>query len=176
MKGHVSKRIALVVATTALAFAANADAKAKSQARVKAAACPSISILTDATRVTQMENGRIDLKAEIREPELSCAMTGGKAKSKLSFWVKSAISPNSDIAPRSVPYFVAIISEGQVIGKEVFTLAIPFANGERKMTIKEKVAHIDIPVAPGKTAEDYSVTIGFQLTEEQANYNRTASR
>ncbi|MCE9521128.1 MAG: hypothetical protein K8S25_01695 [Alphaproteobacteria bacterium] len=170
----MSKRTALVVATLALALAANADAKTKTQAKPQS--CPSISILADAVRLTQMDSGRIDLKAEIRQPELACTLSGGKAKSKLSFWVKSAISPNSEIAPRSVPYFVAIISEGQVIGKEIFTLAIPFANGTRKLSVKEKVGHIDIPVAPGKTAEDYSVTIGFQLTEEQANYNRTASR
>ena len=174
MKGHVSIGTALVVAT--LALAVNADAKTKTQVRAKPQACPSVNVLTDATRLTQMQAGHIDLKAEIREPELTCAVADGKAKSKLSFWVKSAIAPNSDIAPRNVPYFVAIISEGRVIGKEVFDLAIPFADGTRKLSVKEKVAHIDIPVAAGKTAEDYSVTIGFQLTEEQVKYNRTASR
>ena len=176
MKGHVSKQTVLVVTAVALALAANAAAKTKTQARAKPQACPSVSILADATRLTQMQAGHIDLKAEIREPELTCAVADGKAKSKLSFWVKSAISPNSDVTPRNVPYFVAIISEGRVIGKEVFDLAIPFTDGTRKLSVKEKVAHIDIPVAPGKTAEDYSVTIGFQLTEEQVNYNRTASR
>ena len=176
MKGHVTKRTALIAAALTLALAANADAKPKTQARAKPQSCPSVSILPDAIRLTQMDAGRIDLKAEIREPQLNCVVVDGKAKSKLSFWVKSAISPNSDIAPRSVPYFVAIISEGHVIGKEVFSLAIPFADGARKLSVKEKVGHIDIPVAPGKTAEDYSVTIGFQLAEEQVNYNRTASR
>ena len=75
-----------------------------------------------------------------------------------------------------MPYFVAIISDGQVIGKEVFKMAIPFANGKRKISVKEQIARIDIPVADDKTADDYSVTIGFQLTAEQVDYNRTASR
>ena len=168
----MSKRIAIVGGILALALAASADAKP----RIKPAACPSISILSDATRLTQLQAGRIDLKAEIRRPKLSCSLANNTAKAKLSFWVKSAISPTSDIAPRQVPYFVAIIADGRVIGKEVFTMAIPFANGKRRLSVKERIARIDIPVADGKTADDYSVTIGFQLTEEQVNYNRTASR
>jgi hypothetical protein len=172
MKNHAR---AVTLAALSLALVAPI-AHAKSQARAKGPVCPAVSVLKDATRVTQMENGRIDLKAEIREPALSCSVARGKAQSKLSFWVKSAISPMSTVATRSVPYFVAIISEGQVIGKEVFNLAIPFADGKRKLTIKESVARIDIPIAPEKTVDDYAVTIGFQLTEEQVNYNRTASR
>ena len=166
-----------IVAATAMAVIASAgQAAAKSQARVAGPSCPSISILSDATRITQMKNGRIDLKAEIREPEIACTVANGKAKSKLSFWVKSAIAPTSDVAARNVPYFVAIIVEGQVIGKEIFDLALPFEGTDRKLMVKEKIARIDIPVAEGRKAEDYAVTIGFQLTPEQVEYNRTASR
>lgn len=170
-------KLAIAATMTAAALALTTGfAAAKSQARAKAAECPSINILPDAVRITQMSSGRVDLKAEIREPAIACTVAGGKAKSKLSFWVKSAIAPNSDVAARSVPYFVAIIVDGEVIGKEVFQLALPFADGDRKLMVKEKIARVDIPVAHGRTAEDYSVTIGFQLTPEQVNYNRTASR
>lgn len=155
--------------------AAVVSAAAKSKARVPASACPSVSILPDAMRITQLKAGRIDLKAEIRDPAIACSVAGGKAKSKLSFWVKSAISPMSDVSPRNVPYFVAIIVDGQVIGKEVFNLPLAFG-ADRKLLVKEKVARIDIPVDTARNAEDYSVTIGFQLTPEQAEYNRTASR
>lgn len=170
----MSKLTALVVAALSVAFAADAVAKPKSQQ--KSSACPSISVLTDATRLTQLQNGRIDLKAEIRQPTLTCSVVAGKAKSRLSFSVKSAIAPTSDVATRTVPYFVAIISEGQVIGKEVFQLALPFVGSKRKMTVNEYVDRIDIPIAGDKSADDYAVTIGFQLTEEQVEYNRTASR
>ena len=159
---------ALVLAATAtIAFA-------KTQARVAGEHCPSISILGDATRITQMNAGKIDLKAEIRDPALSCSVTGGTASSKLSFWVKSAIAPTSEVAPRTVPYFVAIIANGEVIAKEVFDLKLNFT-ADRMLKVKESVAKIDIPLAEGKEAQDYSVTIGFQLTEAQAEYNRTAA-
>ena len=166
----------VAIAAAAVLIGTASFAAAKSQARASAAACPVVTILTDATRITQMANGRIELKAEIREPEIACTVANGKAKSKLEFWVKGAISPNADVAERLVPYFVAIILDGEVIGKEVFTLALPFAGGERKLLVKERVAHVDIPVAQGRNAEDYAVTIGFQLTPEQVEYNRTASR
>ena len=158
----------VIAATASIAFA-------KTQARVPEARCPSISILGDAVRITQMEAGKIDLKAEIRDPALSCSVVRGTASSKLSFWVKSAIAPSSDIAPRSIPYFVAVIMDGEVIAKEVFDLKLNFTS-DRMLKVKESVAKIDIPIAVGKAAEDDSVTIGFQLTQAQAEYNRTASR
>lgn len=157
----------VLAATASIAFA-------KTQARVPAERCPSINVLTDATRITQMNAGKIDLKAEIRDPALECAITGGTASSKLSFWVKSAIAPTSEVAPRSVPYFVAVIANGEVIAKEVFDLKLNFT-ADRMLKVKESVAKIDIPIAEGKEAQDYSVTIGFQLTEAQAEYNRTAA-
>jgi len=168
LKQTIAAAVVVLMATAGLAAA-------KSQARVKGGSCPSINVLTDATRITQFANGAIDLKAEIRDPEIACTFVGGKAQSKLSFWIKSAISPSSEVGARRVPYFIAIILEGRVIGKEIFDLELPF-DADRKLMLKEKVARVDIPVAADKTAEDYSVTIGFQLTPEQANYNRTAQR
>lgn len=171
----MSKLTALLAALLALSLSADA-ALAKSQSRVKSAGCPSVTVLGDAKRLTQMQDGRIDLKAEIRSPALTCSIAGDKAHSRLSFSVKSAIAPSSTVAMRSVPYFVAIISQGQVIGKEVFNLALPFAGAKRMLTVKEYVERIDIPIAAEKSADDYAVTIGFQLTPEQVEYNRTASR
>lgn len=157
---------ALILAATAgIAFA-------KTQARVAAEKCPSISILGDATRITQMAGEKIDLKAEIRDPALSCSVAGGTASSKLSFWVKSAIAPTSEVAPRTVPYFVAVIANGEVIAKEVFDLKLNFT-ADRMLKVKESVAKIEIPIAEGTEAQDYGITIGFQLTEAQAAYNRT---
>jgi hypothetical protein len=162
-----------VIAAAGLALALTAG-QAISKTATNAAACPSVSILGDATRVTVMEQGKIDLKAEILTPSLGCTLAKSTAKSSLSFWVKSAIAPNASVGPRTVPYFVAIISNGQVIAKEIFELKLPFTDGEHKVMVKENIAHIDIPIAAGKGPDDYSVTIGFQLTPEQAAYNRTA--
>lgn len=162
--------VALILAATA------SVALAKSQSRVKPAACPSINVLEEATRITQMQGGKIDLKAEISDPAIACTVAGATAKSQLSFYVKGAIAPTSDVAPRTVPYFVAIISNGEIIGKEVFDLKLAFEGGKRMLNVRERIAKIDIPIAAGKTAEDYSITIGFQLTQEQADYNRTAQR
>lgn len=166
-------KTAIALGCIAVALTATV-AMSKTQGPV--AVCPSISILADATRLAVMESGQVDFAAEIRSPELDCTVAGSTAKSSLSFWVKSAIAPTGNIAERSVPYFVAVISNGQVIEKKIFDLKLPFASGERKILVKENIARIDIPIATGKQAEDYSVTIGFQLTPEQATYNRTASR
>jgi hypothetical protein len=69
-----------------------------------------------------------------------------------------------------------VIANGQVIEKKIFELNLPFSGSDRQVFVKETIARIDIPIASGKQAEDYSVTIGFQLTEEQVAYNRTAGK
>lgn len=166
-------RSALIAAGLALAVTATV-AHSKSQAR--AGACPSISILADASRLAQMQGGKVDLKAEIVTPELGCAVAGSTARSNLSFMVKSVIAPEAAIEARTVPYFVAVISNGQVIEKKIFELKLPFAGSDRQVFVKETISRIDIPIASGKQAEDYSVTIGFQLTEEQVAYNRSAGK
>jgi hypothetical protein len=159
-------RSALIAAGLALAVTATV-AHSKSQAR--AGACPSISILADASRLAQMQG-------EIVTPELDCSVSGSTAKSNMSFMVKSAIAPEASVGARTVPYFVAVIANGQVIEKKIFELNLPFSGSDRQVFVKETIARIDIPIASGKQAEDYSVTIGFQLTEEQVAYNRTAGK
>jgi len=166
-------RSALIAAGLALAITGTV-AHSKSQAR--AGACPSISILADAARLALVQSGKVDLKAEIVTPELDCSVAGSTARSNMSFMVKSAIAPEASVGARTVPYFVAVISNGQVIEKKIFELNLPFAGSDRQVFVKETIARIDIPIASGKQAEDYSVTIGFQLTEEQVAYNRTAGK
>jgi hypothetical protein len=69
-----------------------------------------------------------------------------------------------------------VITGGKVIEKQVFDLKLPFAGADRTLFVKESVARIDIPIQPGTNAEDYSVTIGFQLTEAQLAWNRSSTR
>ena len=65
-------KTALILASLAVVFGA-AIANSKTPA---AGSCPSISILADATRLTVLQSGKIDLKAEIRTPELGCTVNG----------------------------------------------------------------------------------------------------
>ena len=89
--------------------------------------CPSISILADATRVTVMQSGKIDLKAEIRTPELGCTVAGSTAKARLSFWVKSAISPEAAVGGP-----IALLKDGDrvTIDAEQRTIDVDLPPGE----------------------------------------------
>ena len=167
----VEARVAYKATAAAVVLAATA---ALAPAKTTVGRCPAISVLGDATRLTQMLDGKIDLKAEISAPAIGCTVAGNTANAHLTFNVKSAIAPSANIASRTVPYFVAIITNGEVIAKSVFELKLDFT-ADRTLNVKERVARVDIPIADGKEAQDYSVTIGFQLTEEQAEYNRTAT-
>jgi hypothetical protein len=172
MSRNVLIATGLALAATATLAPIAADAKTKA----RASTCPSISILADASRVAVMDGSKVDLKAEIVKPELGCAISKASAKANLTFMVKGAISPETTIEARTVPYFVAVITGGKVIEKQVFDLKLPFAGADRTLFVKETVARIDIPIQPGTNAEDYSVTIGFQLTEAQLAWNRSSTR
>lgn len=170
-------RNALIATGLALAAtAAFAPISADARTKARASTCPSISILADASRVAVMDGSKVELKAEIVKPELGCAVGKSSARANLTFMVKGAIAPEAAIEPRTVPYFVAVISGGKVIEKEVFDLKLPFDGKDRTLFVKESVARIDIPIQPGTSADDYSVTIGFQLTEAQLAWNRSSTR
>lgn len=166
-------RTAILAATFALAVTAPL-AHAKPKAR--AASCPSISILADASRMAVVQGAKVELKAEIVTPQLGCSVSKASARANLSFMVKGVIAPDAAIEARSVPYFVAVIAGGKVIEKQVFDLNLPFAGADRTLYVKESVARVDIPIASGTSVEDYSVTIGFQLTESQLAWNRANAR
>lgn len=161
-------RIALAAALALALTPAVAIAKPKARAT-----CPSVSILADASRVAVLKADKVDLKAEIVTPELGCKLSGTAARASLSFMVKGAIAPEADVNLRTVPYFVAVIEGGKVVEKKVFELKLPFTGSDRKVLVKESIARVDIPISKGRTAADYSVTIGFQLTPEQVVWNRT---
>ena len=170
-------RTALIAAGLALAVTAPlAFGSAEAKPKPRAATCPSISILADASRVAVMDGSKVGLKAEIVKPELGCAVGRSSATAHLSVMVKGAIAPEAAVEARTVPYFVAVIAGGKVIEKQVFDLKLPFAGTDRTLFVKEKVARVEIPIETGRGADDYSVTIGFQLTEAQLAWNRASTR
>lgn len=76
----------------------------------------------------------------------------------------------------SVPYFLAVTEGGNVISKRRFVAHIHFDSGEQTVTFSNSIDSDDVKLAKTKKAYDYSILVGFQLTPDQLEYNRTVGR
>ncbi len=91
---------------------------------------------------------------------------------------------NSSLGPRSkiykgdkpnfaYPYFIAVTSpNGEIVAKEVFAASISYKEDQKSLSHKETLRQI-IPLEKLGEGPDYTILAGFQLTEEQLEYNRT---
>ena len=60
---------------------------------------------------------------------------------------------------------------GKILAKEVFSASMIYAQGEDYKSYKETLRQI-IPLNDTKQGKKYKVLVGFQLSQEQLNYNR----
>lgn len=162
------KRLFLVLAAT---FALGGASQALAEE-----ACPKIDVLSDATKITEFEGKRApQFNAIMGDQALQCVVKDGVAHMRLKFKVTGALLAGAAAAPRKVSYFVVIIDGQQVLAKEVYSLALPFAKGRRNVSVDERINQVDIPIRSGASASDYQIMIGFQLTREQVEYNRKST-
>ena len=81
-----------------------------------------------------------------------------------------AVAPSK--SSYAYPFFVAITSPGgKILAKEVFSASMIYAQGEDYKSYKETLRQI-IPLNDTKQGKKYKVLVGFQLSQEQLNYNR----
>ncbi len=142
--------------------------------------CPRVSIVSDASQLTQFRDGPgedlIDIlyNADITRIDMSCTYNraGTEVDSTSSIRMLVARGPASNVTEATVSFFVAIVDENQVvIGRERFTSTFILQRSQRRSGVVEEIAQI-IPMPPGLTGANYEILIGFELTDAQLAYNR----
>jgi hypothetical protein len=120
--------------------------------------------------------------ARIMSLEHECRMTDeGKAQVDISITFESDIGPASQDAKGKTqdagyPYFVAVTDKkGEILSKDVFELAITPSSNTNTITARETIRQI-IPVDGSQELQQYSIAIGFQISDAQLKYNRTHAR
>lgn len=85
----------------------------------------------------------------------------------------AALRTGPSIRHAEFPYFVAIAdSAGNILGKQEFTLALDFPGEAPTMRTTEKVtAHL--PLKNQQLGNIYTVIVGFQLSKNELDFNRT---
>jgi hypothetical protein len=147
--------------------------------------CPRVAVLKDAATLTQFAapSGRdmldVDFQAEITDSPSRCRLTKGDkgpvvVVETTPVFVASRGPANKTRAAK-FRYFVSVVgADGTILTKQEFDVAVAF-EGNRRRTVhseEDPAVTVDLPLADPRQAGTYEILLGFQLTQEQLDYNR----
>lgn len=145
-------------------------------------ACPEVSILAEAARITQWKPGAgRDLTDVIASAELvtvtgDCIFPGRdttKVVVQFAVAMKAEAGPANPTRIVDVPYFIALLDKDRrVITRERFTSRVEFPVNQSRMGFFDEFEH-QITLPAGARAQDYSYFLGFELTPEELERNRS---
>ena len=169
--------IALCVAAATLAACTAKDDRL-------APPCPSIVVVQELANVTQFLPGEgRDLTDVVMQGKVTgfdgfCETelekdTTGEVTVDLRVLLAFTRGPANTDRKGSYSYFVAIADrEDNPMQKHVFDSAVTFTGNRGRVAAYEELT-LKVPLRAGENGGDYSVLIGFQLTPEQVEYNRS---
>ncbi|MEM1150069.1 MAG: hypothetical protein AAGI03_05875 [Pseudomonadota bacterium] len=171
-----------VLAATALLAACNTGVGDAFDSRQNAGPCPPAASLYEASRVVKLEDGEnfgnITYTGEITDVRLFCRYVGGdplEAQLELDFAFGKG--PNGSQDRHSYTYWIAVTRRnGAVLAKEWFTTEANFS-GSKVDAVGERHGSITIPRADNTiSGANFEILVGFELTEEQLQFNRDGKR
>ncbi len=164
-------------------LSSNEDAAAKAETEIIATGCPKIEttemlseihLFKDQTQPA--ENQRVS-SFKIANLQDNCRHRGNNVIVEISIQFAGELGPagRASAGERpsfAYPYFIAIEGkDGEILAKEIFATTVSYDKDQSSVTQSDNMRQI-IPIAPNSTGDDYSIFIGFQLTEEELMYNQ----
>ncbi|KMQ89482.1 hypothetical protein RF55_10890 [Lasius niger] len=149
-----------------------------------APACPEVEVPLGTGDIYTWEPGKdqdlshLIQQAQIIEVNGVCREGKPDSKKRPMTRVDVSISFRVDRGPASqsdhinLPYFIAAVKDGKIINKQVFPSEGTLSNQNENIVFKAPVRYIDLPAGSDPQVNDYTLMVGFQLTEAQLKYNR----
>jgi len=147
--------------------------------------CPPVSILADAASITRYVKGAgkdiidIDFTGKIIGIKGKCTFefdsdTGeGTVGINIITEFKMERGAANKTRQADFEYFVSIFEDnGNVLDKQTFSYSAKY--WKNRLSVKEADSPIElsIPLSAGKTGQDFTVYVGFQLSQEELKFNR----
>ncbi len=144
--------------------------------------CPFVKILYDAARYVELEGGRaaaanVGYTGEIEGVSAGCSYQSDEPISvQMDVLFNLGRGPQATGDQRTYRYWIAVTERNSaVLAKEYFDLPVNFEGGATASVTEEQ--SILIPRANAETSGgNFEVLIGFDVTPEMAEFNRTGSR
>ncbi|MBP2226871.1 hypothetical protein J2847_000138 [Azospirillum agricola] len=143
-----------------------------------ALACPKVSIIRDLSEVTAFRPGGRDLtdlesRAALVDFAGNCEYASDGVTVNVNVYLVAERGPALKGDTAKYTYFVALAKpDDTLVSKAYFDTDVTFPSGQPRAGTKEELAP-KIPLPKDANAKDWKVYLGFQLTPEQLNFNRT---
>jgi hypothetical protein len=144
--------------------------------------CPAAKILRDGDRVTKFMPGQppgpqsVQYVGEIAAAKLSCSYdthTYQRLDVALGIQITAQRNPAHPTPDADLRYFVAIVNlQGDLLAKQEFPLRVPFPPGSNDVTKVESILQT-IPLTYPQNGGSLQVWVGFQLSDQELEYNRS---
>lgn len=149
--------------------------------------CPDYYVLEDAATITQFRDGPgrdiIDVVArgQIGEIQLGCVTDvdretdSGKMLIDITPIIAAEMGPANSTQSTVLPYFVVVTDpKKNILYREPLKVDVSFQGNKTQVILLPQTTTVEIPITPEIRNHYYRIYAGFELTEEQAAYNRKA--
>jgi len=141
--------------------------------------CPAIEIVEELAAFSAFsppqasQEEQLQARAHISEIESACEFGDRSVTVEIELDFITALGPQGRrLQTYSFPYFVAVTTKsGKILTKEVFQASVNYPTTTGQTTHKEGLRQI-IPLDNPSEAQDLKILVGFQLKQEQLDYNR----
>ncbi len=177
--------------------------KTVARVQPKRRVCPGLAVLRDAATITKFRPGGgrseadIVYQGEITDARISCLhdlrkpkrtgnyMTdflaraspptqGGTMKMEITVIMRATNGPAARPGPVTLSYFVSVTdAEKNVLNKATFEVEVNFPKTRSRQLVADAPIKLEIPIAKGQTGGEFGVFVGYQLTREELQYNRS---
>ena len=150
-------------------------------------ACPVALVVQPASEVTQFLPGPgRDLTDVVLEAKLSgvdgfCEFDleqdgSGDVAVEMQVVFEAARGPANETRSGEFTYFVALVDKDKnVLRKPLFDAALEFPANASRIRFADDIT-VDFQLQQGEPAVDYEIWVGFQLTEDEVEYNQSLAR
>lgn len=146
----------------------------------KIALCPAASVPIDTATMPVFEanSSALQYTTFIVKATRDCDIHkfDKQVEASVDIQFRAARSAGAVPATYTVPYFVAIATEGRILAKRQFMVQFSFAAGETVADFSDSVSSLTLTVGQDKKPAEYGIIVGLQLTRAQLEYNRRAGR
>jgi hypothetical protein len=165
----------------AVAIAALAIVVSSCQSKTRLEYCPGLSSVLDASVITQLKPGaganaaNAVFTAKITNVDGSCSFDkkGKSADSSVDISFTASRPAAGDEAQYTIPYFVAVTQATRIVTREQRSVTFSFAAGATTADFTDHISSVELVTDGTAKPYDYQVLIGFQLTKEQLDYNKS---
>lgn len=143
-----------------------------------ALACPKVNIVRDLQEVTVFRPGGKDLtdlesRAALVDYTGNCEYTSAGVTVNVNVFLVAERGPALQGTTAKYQYFVALAQpDDTLVSKAYFDTDVTFVTGQPRAGTREELAP-RIPLPKDANAKDWKIYLGFQLTPDQLNFNRT---